>query len=205
MNRRHDRNAEVDGAPVVFHAEASILRNASLGNVELAHDLDTGNHGRVVLFANGRHGLREHAVNAELNDDGVVAGLDVNIGSAPLQRGENGGINQADDRTGIAGRGQLVDGERFFRAGVFVFADDGEAFAGFFEHTLRLLGLFENVRDLLQRGNFSDDALLQQQADLVDHHQLAGIGDGDGKLAVRGLFERDEVVAEHQLNRNLFE
>jgi hypothetical protein len=37
----------------------------------------------------------------------------------------------------------------------------------------------QDVGDLLQRRNFGDDALAEQQADLVDHHQLAGIGDGN--------------------------
>ncbi len=68
-----------------------------------------------------------------------------------------------------------------------------------------MLGLLEDVRDLLQRRDFCDDALLQQQADLVDHHQLAGVGDGDGQLAVRCFFEWHEVVAEHQFRRKLLE
>ena len=191
--------------PLYFHAEAAVLGHAPLGNIEFAHDLDTRNHGRVVLFADGRHGLRQHAVNAELDDHRVVAGLNVNIGSAPLQRGEDRGIDQADDRAGIARRRQLVDGQRFFGASVLIFANDLEAFAGLFQNALRLLGLLENVGDLLQRRNFGDDALLQQQADLVDHHQLAGIGDGNGQFAVGGFFQRHEVVAEHQLDRNLLE
>ena len=116
VNRRHDRNAEVDGAPVVVHAEAAVLRHAALGNVELAHDLDTRNDGRVMLFADRRHGLCQHAVDAELDDHRVVAGFDVNIGRAPLQRGEDRGIDQADDRAGIARRRQLVDGEGLFGA-----------------------------------------------------------------------------------------
>jgi hypothetical protein len=41
---------------------------------------------------------------------------------------------------------------------------------------------------------------LQQQADLVDHHQLAGIGNRNGKFAVRRLFQRNELVAEHQVD-----
>ena len=95
--------------------------------------------------------------------------------------------------------------KRFFGAGILVFANNLEAFAGLFEHALRLLGFLENVGDLLQRRNFGDDALLQQQADFVDHHQLAGIGDGDGELPVGSLFQRHEVVAEHQLDGNFLE
>ena len=85
----------------------------------------------------------------------------MNVGSAPLQRSEDRGIDQADNRAGISGRGQLVDRQGFFRAGIFVLADNLETFAGFFENALRLLGLVEDVVDLLQRGNFGDDALLQ--------------------------------------------
>ena len=185
VDRGHDGNAEVDGAPVVRHAEAAVLRHAALGDIELAHDLDTRNDGRVMLLADRRHGLRQHAVNAELDAHRIVAGLDVNVTGPPLQRGEDRGIDQADDRADVALRGQPVDGDGFF-AGLLVFADDvqREAFAGFFQHALRLLGLLEDVADLRQGGNLGEDALAQQQADLVDHHQLAGIGDGDGQPSV---------------------
>ena len=45
----------------------------------------------------------------------------------------------------------------------------------------------------------------KQQADFVNHHQLAGIGNGDRQLAVRGLLQRHELVAEHQLDRDFLE
>src|ERR1700685_4563274 len=205
MNRRHDRNAEVDGAAVVLYPETSVLRHSALGNIQLAHDLDTGNHGRVMLFADRRHGLRQHAVNTKLDDHGIVAGLDVNIGSSPLQRGKNRGIDQADDRAGVARRSQLVDGQRLFRARRLVFADNLEALAGLFQHALRLLRLLQNVGDLLQRGYFGDDPLLEQQADLVDHHQLTGIGDGNSQASIRRFFQRNEVVAEHQFDGDFLE
>src|SRR4029077_16473957 len=94
VNRGHDRYAEVDGAPVVFHAEAAVLRHTPLGNIQFPHDLDTGNHRRVVFFADRRHGLRQHTVNAELDDHRIVAGLNVNVRSASLQGGGNRGIDQ---------------------------------------------------------------------------------------------------------------
>jgi len=43
-----------------------------------------------------RHGLREHSVNAELDDHRIVASLNVNIGSAPLQRRKNRGIDLSE-------------------------------------------------------------------------------------------------------------
>src|SRR5580704_16807068 len=102
-----------------------------------------------MFFTYGRHGLREYAVNTELDHNGIVARFNMNVGSASLQRGKNRGIDQADDRARIARRGELVDAQRLFRASVLVFADDLEAFAGFLEHALRLLGLLQDVGDLL--------------------------------------------------------
>ena len=160
-----------------------------------------------MLLAYWRHGLREHAIDAELDDHRVVPSLDMDVRGAPLQGGEDGRVHQTDDGTGVPGGGQLVDRKRLFHAGGFILADDveGESFAGLFEYTLRLLGLFENVADLLQRGDLGDNALLQQQADLIDHHELAGIGNRNRQPSIRGLFEGNEVVAEHQFDWNFLE
>src|SRR5205807_8841812 len=54
----HDGDAKIDGAIVVAHAEAAVLGDAALGDVELAHHLDAGDDSRVVLFGDGlRHGM----------------------------------------------------------------------------------------------------------------------------------------------------
>ena len=191
--------------PLIAHAETSVLRHAALGDVQLAHDLDTRDDGGVVLLGDGLHGLLQHAVNAVLDDHGVVARLDVNIAGAPLQRGKDGGVHQADDGADVGLGRQLLDGDGL--VGVLVFGDDveREALAGFFQHALRLLGLLQDVADLRQRGDLGGDAPAQQQADLVDHHQLAGIGDGDHQPAIGLVFQRHEVVAEHQVHRDLAE
>ena len=208
MDRRHDRDAEVNGAAVVLHAEAAVLRHAALGNIKLAHDLDAGNDGRMMLFADRRHGVRKHAVNAKLDIHRVVPGLDVDVTRPPLQRRENRGVDQADDRAHVLARGrrQLVDGDGFVVAG-FVLADhiERESFARIFQHALGLLGLFKNVGDLFEGRNLGDDPLAKQQADLVDHHQLAGIGNGDRQASVRGFIEGHKVIAEHQMHWDLFE
>ena len=70
---------------------------------------------------------------------------------------------------------------------------------------MRLFRLLEDFADLRQGRNLGEDALAQQQADLVDHHQLAGIGDGNGQASVLGLVQGNEVIAEHQVHRDLFE
>ena len=94
---------------------------------------------------------------------------------------------------------RLLDGDVF--VGV-VFAGEhveGEAFGGFVEHALRLLGLLEQVGDLRERGDAGDEARAEQAGDLVEHHQLGGVGDGDGEAAFE-LLQRHEVVAEHHVD-----
>ncbi len=124
VNRRHDGHAEVDGTlgSAVFHPEAAVLRNATLGDIELAHHLDARNDGGVMFFADGRHGLRQHAVDAELDAHRIVASFDVNVTGSTLQRGKDRGIDQANDRADVALCGQAVDGNAVFAAGL-VFAD----------------------------------------------------------------------------------
>src|SRR5712692_9332847 len=207
VDRRHDRNVEVDGALVVLYAETAVLGHAALGNVELAHDLDTGNDRGVMLLPDGRHGMREHAVNAELDDHRVVPSLDVDVAGPPLKGGEDRGIDQPDDRAHVARRrSQLVDGDGLVIAR-FVFADhvEREAFAGIFQNALRLLRLLKNFGDLLEGRNLGDDPFAKQQADLVDHHQLTGIGNGNRQTPVRCFLQRDEVIPEHQVHRDLLE
>ena len=111
--RRHDRDAEVDGAPVVAHAEAAVLGHAALGDVQLAHDLDAGDDGRVMLLGDGRHRLLQHAVDAVLDDHRIVAGFDVNVAGSPLQGGKDRGIHQPDDWADVAFLREPLDRDGF--------------------------------------------------------------------------------------------
>ena len=106
MDGRHDGDAEIDQAVLVAHAETAVLRDAPLGDIELAHDLDARNDGGVPVLGDGRHGVVQHAVDAVLDGHFLVARFDVNIAGAPLERVEDGGVHQLDDRrdVGIAWR-----------------------------------------------------------------------------------------------------
>src|SRR6185437_16012487 len=67
VNGGHDGDAEING-PLrrsILHAEASILRHSALGNVQLAHDFYARDNGGVMVFGDRRHGLSQHAINAE--------------------------------------------------------------------------------------------------------------------------------------------
>ncbi len=116
VNRRHDGDAEVDQAVLVANSEAAVLRHAALGNVQLAHDLDAAQNRGVMLARNGRHGLLQDAVDAVLHVHRIVIGLDVNIRGAPLQRGKDRRIHQANDGADVFFAGQLLNGDVFVRS-----------------------------------------------------------------------------------------
>ena len=122
----HDGDAEIDQPALVAHAETAVLRHALFGDIQLAHHLDARNDGGLPVLGDGRHGVVQHAVDAVLDGHFLVARFDVNIAGAPLQRVEDGGVHQLDDRRDVAvGGGELVDGEGF--VGVALFATTSSA------------------------------------------------------------------------------
>ena len=195
MNGRHDGDTKINRPPAVTHPETTVLGNAALGDIQFAHHLDAGDDGGMVLFGNWLHGLLQHAVDPILDHHGVVTSLDMNIAGPALQRGENGGIHEPDDRAHVLARGNALNGDSFIS--VFAIADNIErkAFAGLFEHALRLLGLFQNVVNLRERRYLG--GFIEQQADLINHHEPAGIGDGNHQASVGKVLQWHEVVAKH--------
>src|SRR5579864_5687155 len=200
MNGGHDGDAEVDQAVVVLHTEAAVLGHTALGDVQLAHDLHARDDGGVVLLGHGLHGRLQHAVNAVFHHHGVAFRFDVNIAGPLLQCGKNRGIDQANNGADIGFCRDTLDVQVLVARALFISHHvEHEAFAGLIEHALRLLGLGQDVIDLDQSCDFSLDTAVEQQADFVDHHQLAGIRDGNPQGPVF-FFQRDEAVAEHQVH-----
>lgn len=156
-------------------------------------------------FRDGRHGIVQHAVDAVLDYHFGVARLDVNVQGAPLERVEDGGIHQLDDRRnfGILRR-QLLNRERL--VGVLVVAHhvERETLRDLVQHALRLLGLLQQVGDLRERCHFDLELALQQDRQFVDEVQVPRVGQRDLQQA-GARFQRHEVVAEHRINRDALE
>ena len=202
MNRGHDRYAEVDETALVANAETAVLGNATLSDVELAHDLDAAQDCGVVLARDGRHGFLKHAVNAVLHMERIVVSFDMDVRGAALEGGEDGGVDEADDRADVLIAGQLLDGDALVFGGIVTTEYvEGEAFAGFIEYALRLLGLLEQVGDLREGCDASDDAVAEKAGDFVEHHQAGGIADCNHH-GISLLLDGHEVVAEHQFDGN---
>jgi hypothetical protein len=66
-------------------ADAAVLRQALLGDVELGHDLQARDQRRVQR-AVGLHHLAQRAVDAEAHRAAALVGLDVDVAGAVLAR-----------------------------------------------------------------------------------------------------------------------
>src|SRR5262249_31369245 len=84
VERREDRDAEVDLTALDLGLEFPVLKNALLGDVERGHDLDAAADGALPLLVRGRAPLVQDAVLAEADTELLLLGLDVDIRNAVL-------------------------------------------------------------------------------------------------------------------------
>jgi len=118
---------------------------------------------------------------------------------APLDGGVDGRVDETDDRAEVAR--QPLDGEALLAVVFFLQQLQVEALRGVFQHALRVLALLQNRLDLGPRADHHLDRGVEQDAELVDHRQVARVGDDDlERLADAAV--RHEVVAEHQVRWN---
>ena len=205
MNRGHDRDAEVDQAALVAHAETAVLRDAPLGDIELAHDLDARNDRRVPVLRDRRHGVVQHAVDAVLDGDFLVARLDVNITGAAFQRAEDRRVDQLDDRRDIAvGGGQLVDRERLVRVLLSPTTSSAKPSVTSSRTRCDCSVFFSRSEICVSVATLTRSFFFSSDRQLVDQVQIARIGQRDLERSVLRV-QRNEVVAEHQVDRDRME
>src|SRR5439155_4182689 len=98
MNARHDGHAHVDRAARVGDLQASVLRHAALGYVELGHYLDATDRLSSKLGAVDAAHRGEHSVQAELDRESRRVALQVNVRGAGLERVVQGRVDEAHGR-----------------------------------------------------------------------------------------------------------
>src|SRR6266446_4022013 len=118
MASGHDGNAQVDESALVFDAETAVLRDAALGDVQVAEYFNARDDRGVPIFRDGLHGVLQHTVNAVFDGNFRVASFDVDITGATFERGEDDRLNQFDHRTARGVARKPVAGNGLF--GVFV-------------------------------------------------------------------------------------
>src|SRR5215472_4921406 len=141
----HDGHTQVDIPTFILYAEAAILGNAALGNVQFAQNLDARKHRGVMLLSDGLHGVLQHAVNAVLHGDFGVTGFDVDVAGAPLECGKDDGLDEANYGACGTVTGQAIAGDGLFGFFFFLAGLESKRLGGLFENALRLLGALEKV------------------------------------------------------------
>jgi len=152
------RYPQVERPAAHLGADASVLRQAALGDAEAAHDLEPRYDRRVQPL--GRTlGLVQHAVDAQAHAELGRERLKMDVRGAALQRGGDQLVDQADDRgvvgpfarvgrvvgTGFIGR--LRRGRQFGHVRQAVMAFDGAAQVG----RVRPHGLDVQAEDVRQQ------------------------------------------------------
>ena len=109
MHAGQRRHPHVDRAPADAQRDAAVLRQALLGDVELGHDLQPADEGRVQRLVGLNH-LAQRAVHAEAHGRGALVGLDVDVAGAVLGGLRQQRVEHADDRRVVGGFQQILHG-----------------------------------------------------------------------------------------------
>src|SRR5713226_2510386 len=174
--------ADVDVAAGELHADAAVLRQALLRDVQAAHDL----HARAdaVLEPLRRpDDLLQHAVHPEAHADVLLLRLDVDVAGALLGGAEEQRVDQPDDGRLVAGVEQVLRLLQLVRDHVQV------AGLEIADQLLRLVGGavvdgVDAVEDGLRRHQHRRDAGPEEQPNAVQRARVERVGDGHQRVRV---------------------
>ena len=94
---RDHRDAQVERLAAEADGDAAVLGRAPLCDVEVAHDLQPGDHGGLHLLRD-RRDLPGDAVDARADDHVLLLGLEVDVGGAVLDRLGHRRVDELDGR-----------------------------------------------------------------------------------------------------------
>src|SRR5262249_26931385 len=107
-------DAEVEVTTADLDAHAAVLREAALGDVEAAHNLQAGDE-RDLKNLGRRHLVDQNAVDAVAEANHALEWFDVNITGPVLDRLDQDEVGELDDRCFLGGSGKLVEIDLFDR------------------------------------------------------------------------------------------
>ncbi len=190
-NARHDRHAKVDRFASHPHFKAAVLGNPPLRNIQLAHDLDTGDD-RALESAVERLGSAvQDTVDTIFDDHALKARFDMNV-ACPLDQGViEGGIDEANNRAGVGG--QFFDGEDFLSLFGLLDQLQLEIFGNLVENPLGTLAPLKDSDDFAFHGHPQNQGHIEQQLEAFTGCNVGGIGNNDDQ-AIVGLPNRQELV-----------
>ncbi len=192
------RDAEVDLAAAVVDRHAAVLRLASLGDVDVAHDLEARDD--TVLDALGRTLHRvKHAVDAVPHPHVVLGRLDVDVRGVVLDGLADQQVDEPHDGRVVIAR--IRDAECARVLGLGLLLEGGRQVA---ELVIRPDETVDRAQQIGRFGNSHLDLHPRRGPNIVDREDVAGVGhrqqdsavaDGDGQhrmpAADRTVDERD--------------
>ncbi len=179
--------------------DASVLGQAPLRDVHLRHDLDTRGQG-VLQLQRRLHDFMQHAVDAITDPEGLLVGLDVDVGGLFLDGIGQDQVDQLDDRSILAG---LLE---FAGVDLFAVVDDFQVDIIEIPHDIvegsALVIIFvDRVLDARFKSHDHFDVVAGHELDIVDGEDVRWIGHGDDQRRP-GPVDRNQLVLLHDLGRD---
>jgi len=178
--------------PVDSQPDAAVLGHATLGDVELGHDLhagdDAGGHP-----PRHRGDVAKHPIDAQAHAQILAIGGQVQVGGALFDGLADELVNEPHDGRVVGGLVQLDD-RRLLRAKAAVVA--------FVNDVANARETGDHVRDVLAGRDDDANLVAGQDRDVVDRVHVRRIRHRDHQRAVPGGGDRQRVVALGDLARD---
>ena len=179
---RQRGNAQVDFAPQRLDLDAAVLREPSLGDIQLGHQLDARNNGGLQ-FARRRALTRQHAIDAVADAKLFFERLDVDVAGALLDRLPDHGVHQPDHGRFTGHVAEVFEILRFAH---------GRRELGFVLGRLAVVAV-DGVEDFLLQGDPGQHRQTSGRLDRVASLEIQRIGHGERD---RVIVQRDGKAAE---------
>ena len=154
----------------------AVLRDPPLGDVDVGHDLQPGDHAGLDRLAATRIDLVQHAVDAEPHPQVVLGRLEVDVGGAVLDRLRDQQVDVPDDRRVVDDRRQVAT-----TAGLVLGA---QVVGHVAEVAVLALQPVDDPAQLAAGDHHRPDGHAGGGADVVQRHHVARVGDADDELVV---------------------
>src|SRR6266581_2806092 len=198
VHTRDDRDPEVDVARAQPQLEAAVLRHALLGDIELGHHLEARNEGAVMAPVERLHRRVEHAVDAVLDRDSALVGLDVDVARALGEGVQEQRVDQPHHRARHVA--ELLERNGLLPALLgLLHHHEAEILGDALEHFRRALGALERGLD---GAGTRKEQLYAQSGEVLEpvrQGEVVGIGERLGELLAGDDALAQQTLAELRL------
>ena len=205
MHGGQHADPQVDGIARHGEFDSAVLRQASLGDVQIGHDFDARGQRRSDVLA-GRDHFIQHAVNTIAHLEFVFKRFEVDVRRLILDRLEKYQVQQPDDRCGVHHFPQIVEIDGGAAALERLKSVVGRQFfdqAG--DRLGRILGIITIQRplDMFAVTDLGDNVHPQQGLQVVGRLKIVGAGNRDGHGVGAGVvLNRYDFVGVGHLRRD---